>query len=65
MTLTETRQLVVDLWNAGPEVIQIAAGDRCAQLILQPRLIGAYEPVKVEALDETTRGAGGFGSTGR
>lgn len=42
---------------------QIAAGDRVAQVVLRPTLEALLEPV--EALDSTSRGAGGFGSTGR
>ena len=41
----------------------IQRGERIAQLV-----IARYEQaamVEVEALDETARGAGGFGSTGR
>jgi dUTP pyrophosphatase len=40
-----------------------AIGDRCAQLILMP--IPAVSFVEVSELDDTERGAGGFGSTGR
>ena len=45
------------------ESFEIAVGDRIAQLVL----VG-YEPVEaeeVDELDETTRGEGGFGSSGR
>jgi dUTP pyrophosphatase len=44
------------------EPFQVEPGDRIAQLLLV-RVEGP-EPVE-EALDETTRGAGGFGSSGR
>lgn len=37
-------------------------GDRIAQLILEK--ISIEEPVEVQDLDDTARGAGGFGSTG-
>lgn len=37
-------------------------GDRIAQLILER--IMTPEILEVESLDDTTRGAGGFGSTG-
>jgi dUTP pyrophosphatase len=45
------------------EPFEVAVGDRIAQLVLV-----AFEPVEgeeVEALDETVRGTGGFGSSGR
>ena len=43
--------------------VEIARGDRIAQLVLAPVTQGSVE--EVDELDETTRGAGGFGSTGR
>lgn len=48
--------------NLGAEPFEIRRGDRIAQLVVAPVQIG--EMVEVEALDETVRGAGGFGSTG-
>jgi len=52
----------VVLFNHGPEAFEVAVGDRVAQLILeQVSMVGCVE---VDALDDTTRGAGGFGSTG-
>lgn len=52
----------VVLFNHGPEDMPVAVGDRIAQLILEKvDMSGCRE---VESLDETTRGAGGFGSTG-
>ena len=55
-------EIRVILLNLGKDVYQIRAGDRIAQLI-----VAKYEAVEwVEAdLTETTRGAGGFGSSGR
>jgi dUTP pyrophosphatase len=44
------------------EVVVISPGDRIAQLLLVP--LAVAEPVLVDSLDESTRGAGGFGSTG-
>ena len=40
----------------------VAPGDRIAQLVILPFL--AAEFAEADALDETDRGAGGFGSTG-
>lgn len=52
----------VVLFNHGPEAFQVATGDRIAQLILEKvSMVGCTE---VDNLEETTRGAGGFGSTG-
>jgi dUTP pyrophosphatase len=41
---------------------QISPGDRIAQLLLVP--VVHASPLQAEALDESTRGAGGFGSSG-
>jgi dUTP pyrophosphatase len=52
---------VVNLdWN---EPVKIARGDRIAQLVVVP--VAEIEPASVEELPPTTRGEGGFGSTGR
>lgn len=50
------------LINLGREPFEVTRGLRIAQLVLAPVLRGVFEPV--EDLDETARGAGGFGSTG-
>jgi dUTP pyrophosphatase len=55
--------LGVALINLGAEPYTIQHGDRIAQAIIAPVLQAGFRVV--EALDETTRGAGGFGSTGR
>ena len=44
------------------EPVEIAAGDRIAQLVIVA--LPEVSPAFVEELPETTRGAGGFGSTG-
>jgi dUTP pyrophosphatase len=52
------------LLNADPrETFEIGVGDRIAQLLLVRH--EAPEVLEVESLDETVRGAGGFGSSGR
>jgi dUTP pyrophosphatase len=55
-------EICVILLNLGKDVYQIRAGDRIAQLI-----VAQYEAVEWTETDltETTRGAGGFGSSGR
>jgi dUTP pyrophosphatase len=56
-------EVKVLLINWGSEVVQIARGDRIAQLVIAPVARAEWEP-SID-LDETTRGEGGFGSTGR
>ena len=53
----------VVLVNHGAESFRIAPGERVAQLLLQRVERGAF--FAVAALEETDRGGGGFGSTGR
>lgn len=55
--------LGVIVLNAGQEAFHIAHGDRIAQMIVAPVLRAAFD--LVGDLDDTARGAGGFGSTGR
>ncbi|MFM5908938.1 MAG: dUTP diphosphatase [Novosphingobium sp.] len=55
-------ELKVILINHGAEAFQIRRGDRVAQLVLAPVVQASW--TEVDALDETARGAGGFGSTG-
>jgi len=45
------------------EAFHIRRGDRIAQLVIQK--VVETTLVKVDELDQTTRGEGGFGSTGR
>lgn len=56
-------EIKVPLINLGAEDFVIARGDRIAQMVVAPVTIA--ELVEVETLDETFRGAGGFGSSGR
>lgn len=55
-------ELKVILINHGSEDFAIRRGDRVAQLVLAPVTRASW--VEVATLDETARGAGGFGSTG-
>lgn len=55
-------ELKVILVNHGDEAFAIARGDRVAQLVLAPVTKAAW--AEVDELDDTARGAGGFGSTG-
>ena len=53
----------VILINHGQIPFEIRRGERIAQMVIAPYAQAVM--AEVEALDETTRGAGGFGSTGR
>lgn len=56
-------EIKVILVNLGQETFTIQRGERIAQLVLAPVTRLAWQAV--DSLDETERGAGGFGSTGR
>ena len=56
-------ELRVGLQNSGSEEYTVQPGDRIAQLAVVPVL--QVELEQAETLDETERGAGGLGSTGR
>jgi dUTP pyrophosphatase len=56
-------EIKVILINLGADAFVIKRGERIAQLVLAPVTRLAWS--EVDALDETARGAGGFGSTGR
>ena len=55
-------ELKVILINHGSEDFAVRRGDRVAQLVLAPVTRAQWE--EVADLDQTARGAGGFGSTG-
>lgn len=52
----------VVLYNSTDADFEVKAGDRIAQLVIQKYETGAFNIV--DSLDETSRGEGGFGSTG-
>lgn len=56
-------ELKVVLVNLGAAPFEIVRGERIAQLVPAPVLRAGF--AEVDDLDETARGAGGFGSTGR
>ncbi|HSI17658.1 MAG TPA: dUTP diphosphatase [Sphingomonas sp.] len=56
-------EVKVILANLGSEPFPIARGDRIAQLV--PAAVQRATLAEVDSLDDTARGAGGFGSTGR
>ena len=55
--------LGVIVMNAGDEAFHIEHGMRVAQMIVAPVVQARFD--LAETLDDTARGAGGFGSTGR
>ncbi|MCS6932498.1 MAG: dUTP diphosphatase [Acetobacteraceae bacterium] len=55
-------EIGVILLNAGDRPVTVTRGMRIAQAVLAPVVRGAWR--EVDALPETRRGAGGFGSTG-
>jgi dUTP pyrophosphatase len=55
-------EVCVGLFNTGKEDFTIERGDRIAQMMFLP--VFAANLIESEELDETERGAGGFGSTG-
>ena len=54
---------MVCLVNLSDKAYTIEPGERIAQLVIMPVLLPQIE--LAEALEETARGTGGFGSTGR
>lgn len=56
-------EIRVVLLNHGKEPQTILSGERVAQFIITPVLTPAYE--EVPELSDTSRGTGGFGSTGK
>ena len=56
-------QLMVSCWNRGREPYTVQPGERIAQLVIVPVVQVALEVV--EDFAATSRGAGGFGSSGR
>ena len=55
-------EVKVPLINLGDAPFTVTRGMRIAQLVIAP--VSAVTLVETETLDETARGAGGFGSTG-
>ena len=55
-------EICVIIFNSSNEPFEIKKGDRIAQMVFVPIVKANFE--LVESLDETSRGEGGFGSTG-
>ncbi|QLF93840.1 dUTP diphosphatase [Pseudomonas sp. ABC1] len=56
-------ELMVSCWNRGQGDFTITVGERIAQLVLVPVIQAQFE--LVEQFDDSERGAGGFGHSGR
>ena len=56
-------EICVGLCNLGDDDYMVSPGERIAQLVIMR--VETPEPVEVDSLDDTLRGAGGFGSTGK
>lgn len=56
-------EVKVILANLGDEPFRVVRGERIAQLV--PAAVTRAELTEVDTLDDTARGAGGFGSTGQ
>jgi dUTP pyrophosphatase len=56
-------QLFVSCWNRGTQAYSIEVGARIAQLVIVPVAQVTFN--RVVSFDETSRGVGGFGSTGK
>lgn len=56
-------EIVVGLLNSSKEPYTIEPGERVAQLVIMP--VTQAKITVTDTLDETERGAGGFGSTGK
>ena len=55
-------ELMVALHNHGSVSQTVEPGERVAQFLIMPVITAQF--IEVDSLDETARGAGGFGSTG-
>lgn len=56
-------QLMVSCWNRGQTEFVIQPFERIAQLVIVPVVQAAFR--RVDSFDASSRGAGGFGSTGK
>jgi dUTP pyrophosphatase len=56
-------QLMVSCWNRGQAEFTIQPFERIAQLVIVPVVQAQFR--RVDSFDVSSRGAGGFGSTGK
>ena len=55
--------LMVSCWNRGSAAYTVQPLERIAQMVIVPVVQARFE--RVESFDDSARGSGGFGSTGR
>jgi dUTP pyrophosphatase len=55
--------LMVSCWNRGTAAYTVQPMERIAQMVIVPVVQAHFR--RVESFDDSSRGAGGFGSTGR
>lgn len=58
-----TGSIMVKLFNHGSQAVEIKKGQKISQLVLLPIITPDLE--QVDSLEDTERGNGGFGSTGK
>jgi len=56
-------EIMVLLWNRGNDIVEIEYMDRIAQLVIVPVVQAQFEIV--QEFEQSKRGQGGFGSTGK
>ncbi len=56
-------EIMVALHNHSNVPVSVDSGERIAQLVITPYIVAAFN--QVDELEDTVRGEGGFGSTGR
>ena len=56
-------EIIVALHNHGKDEVTVVKGERVAQIVFTPYYAADF--LETDELPETTRGTGGFGSTGR
>ncbi|CAN5344664.1 dUTP diphosphatase [soil metagenome] len=56
-------EVLISVWNRGRQPFEIRPGERVAQMMIVPVVQAQFEVV--EAFEESRRGSGGFGHTGR
>ena len=56
-------EVMVCLYNSSSSPVEISKGDRIAQMLIQP--VPLVRIAEVSNLDDTSRGDGGFGSSGK
>lgn len=56
-------QVFVSCWNRGNDTFTVNPGERIAQMVFVPVVQAAFEVV--DSFDQSDRGAGGFGHTGK